>query len=129
MVENPETFEDEERKNVLWLLDSFIDQVNSMRKFLGGVAISAIIMTPFALMLSVFLITHPSFFAILEKEDQFGLMLLTLLILIIVISSILFITGLLQYRKIKSWYKNYQEYRRITDDIDKKISEKFDFDD
>ena len=86
-------------------------------------------MTPFALMLSVFLITHPSFFAILEKEDQFGLMLLTLLILIIVISSILFITGLLQYRKIKSWYKNYQEYRRITDDIDKKISEKFDFDD
>ncbi len=127
MDENSEI--SEERKNVLWLLDSFIDQINNMRKFLGGVAIAAIIMTPFALILSIFLLTHPSFFTILDQEDQFGVMLLTLLVLIIMISAVLFITGILQYRKIRVWYRNYIEYRRMNEDIDKKISEKFDFED
>lgn len=117
----------EERKNVLWLIDSFIHQINSMRKFLAGVAISAIVMTPFAILLSVYLLSHPSFLTILEKEGVFGIGLFSLLTVVIIISVILFITGILQYRKIRFWYKKYTEYKKAKDDIDRKISEKFNF--
>ena len=76
------------RFNILSIIETFIEQIFHIRKTLLGVSISAIIMAPIAIGLSVFLLRHPSFFAILETENEFGIVLSVLLGVIIIISLV-----------------------------------------
>ncbi len=110
------------RENILSLMDNFIEQITSIRKTLLGVSVSALILSPLAIGLSVYLIAHPSFFAILELENEFGLVLSILLGAVLVISSIWLTSGIKQYRSISSWGKRYNEYKREKDDMNRKIA-------
>jgi hypothetical protein len=110
------------RENILSLMDSFIEQITSIRKTLLGVSISALILAPFAIGLSVYLIIHPSFFAILEIENEFGSVLSVLLGAVLIISSIWLISGIRQYKSISSWSKRYDEYKKEKEDLDRKIA-------
>jgi hypothetical protein len=110
------------RENILSLMDSFIEQITSIRKTLLGVSISALILAPFAIGLSVYLIIHPSFFAILEIENEFGSVLSVLLRAVLIISSIWLISGIRQYKSISSWSKRYNEYKKEKEDLDRKIA-------
>jgi hypothetical protein len=67
-------------------------------------------MAPIAIGLSIYLLRHPSFFAILDMENEFGVVLGVLLTAIIIISSIWLIVGVRQYRLIGSWNKRYGDY-------------------
>lgn len=116
---------DPDRTNILTLLDSFIEQIDRIRKFLIGVSISSVILTPIAISLAIFLFSHPSFFRVLESESQFGLGLVVLLSSVIIISSILFVTGILQFRQIGSWHKKYKSFKKDKDDLNKYIAKKF----
>jgi hypothetical protein len=113
------------RENLLSLMDSFIEQVTSIRKTLLGVSISALVLAPLAIGLSVYLILHPSFFAILEIENEFGLVLSILLIAVLIISSIWLVSGIRQYKSINSWSKRYREYKKEKEDFDRKIASQY----
>jgi phosphatidylserine/phosphatidylglycerophosphate/cardiolipin synthase-like enzyme len=110
------------RENILSLMDGFIEQITSIRKTLLGVSISALILAPLAIGLSVYLILHPSFFAILEIENEFGLVLSILLVAVLIISSIWFASGIRQFRSISSWSKRYNGYKKEKEDMDRKIA-------
>jgi hypothetical protein len=113
------------RANLLTLMDAFIQQILNIRKTLLGVSISALILAPIAIGLSVYLIRHPSFFAILEIENEFGTVLSVLLGSVIIISSIWLYAGIKQYRKIGSWNSRYNAYLSEKREINKKISSQF----
>jgi hypothetical protein len=98
------------RRHFLSLVDVFIDRVFQIRKTFLRVSLSAVILAPLAIALSTFLLLHPSFFAVLEIENEFGLVLSLLLGAVIIISSIWLITGIRQYFLINSWKKRYNEY-------------------
>lgn len=117
-----------ERNNILYLLDSFIEQIHKIRKFLIGVSFSSIILAPIAISLALYLFTHHSFFRILEAENEFGFALLIFLSAVIIISSILFVTGIIQYKRIGSWHKKYESYKKEKDNVEQYISNKFNFD-
>lgn len=117
-----------ERNNILYLLDSFIEQIHKIRKFLLGVSISSIILAPIAISLTLYLFTHQSSFRVLETESEFGFGLVILLSAVIIISSILFVTGILQYKQIGSWHKKYESYKKEKDNVEQYISNKFKFD-
>ena len=113
------------RYTILSLIETFIEQIFHIRKTLLGVSISAIIMAPIAIGLSVFLLRHPSFFAILETENEFGVVLGVLLGAIIVISSIWLVVGIRQYRLIGSWNKRYGNYIREKQEMDRMIASQY----
>ena len=113
------------RYRILILLDNFIEQIFKIRKTLLGVSISALVLAPIAIGLSVFLLQHPSFFAILDIENEFGDILAVLLGTIIVISSIWLVAGIRQYRLISSWKKRYGDYIREKQEIDRKIASQY----
>lgn len=113
------------RANLLTLMDTFIQQILNIRKTLLGVSISALILAPIAIGLSVYLIRHPSFFAILEIENEFGTVLSVLLGSVITISSIWLYAGIKQYRKIGSWNSRYDAYLNEKREINRKISARF----
>jgi hypothetical protein len=113
------------RANLLTLMDTFIQQILNIRKTLLGVSISALILAPIAIGLSVYLIRHPSFFAILEIENEFGTILSVLLGSVITISSIWLYAGIKQYRKIGSWNSRYDAYLNEKREINRKISARF----
>ena len=121
--------DDKERRfsriDVLDIIDSFIDRILEIRRILLGVSISALILAPFAIGLSVFLITHPRFFNILEREYEFGAILSVLLGVIISVSSVWIVTGIRQHLALKSWNKRYQEYLRQKDEINRKITSEY----
>jgi hypothetical protein len=114
-----------ERNNILYIIDSFIEQITKIRRFFIGVSISSIILAPIAISLALYLFTHQSFFRIVEAEREFGFGLVVLLTAVIIISSILFVTGILQYRQIGSWHKKYESYKKEKDDVEQYISNKF----
>lgn len=116
------------RHNILSLVDSFIEQIFQIRKTLRGVSISAIVLGPLAIALSVYLVWNPSFFAILEIENEFGLVLSILLGAVIIISLLWLITGIRQYRLIGSWNKRYNEYIKEKQEIDKSIASQYGLD-
>ena len=113
------------RSDILSLLDDFIEQINQIRRTLFGVSISALLLSPLAIVLSIYLILHPSFFAILEIENEFGLVLSVLLSAVILISSIWLITGIRQYLSLSSWNNRYKEYIEEKQKIDKMIESKY----
>ena len=110
------------RANILILMDSFIEQITGIRKMLLGVSISALILAPFAFGLSLYLIVHPFFFAVLEIENEFGLVLSTLMGAVLVISSLWLVSGIKQYLSMGRWSKRYNEYIKAKEEIDKKIA-------
>ena len=113
------------RSDILSLLDDFIEQINQIRRTLFGVSISALLLSPLAIVLSIYLILHPSFFAIIEIENEFGLVLSVLLSAVILISSIWLITGIRQYLSLSSWNNRYKEYNEQKQKIDKMIESKY----
>jgi hypothetical protein len=119
------------RHNVISLMDSFIQQILATRKTLVlalSLSISSIVLAPFAIGLSVFLALHPSFFAILEREEEFGLFLSILLGGVVIVTSIWLIAGIKQYRSIISWNKNYNTFLKKKEEIDKDILSEYDLD-
>lgn len=118
-------------RNVLRLIDSFIEQMHKTRKTLAltlSLSISSIIIAPFAIGLSIFLLQHPSFFAVLEREYEFGLVLVCLLVAVIIVSSIWFVIGVKQYRAIISWNKKYSVYIKKKEELDRNIASEYELD-
>jgi hypothetical protein len=113
------------RYSILNLIETFIDQIFHIRKTLLGVSISAVIMAPIAIGLSVYLLRHPSFLAVLEIENDFGIVLAVLLGSIIIISSVWLVVGIRQYRLIGSWNKRYGNYIIEKQEIDRTIASQY----
>src|SRR5918992_1904718 len=96
------------RQDILALLDGFIQQIHNIRRILLGMSVSAIVLGPLAIALSIYLLLHPSFFAILERENEFGLVLTVLLGAVIITSGIWLVTGIRQYYSMNQWIKRYR---------------------
>jgi hypothetical protein len=116
------------RQDILSILDSFIQHVHHMRKLLLGVSVTAIILAPLAIVLSIYLLLHPSFFAVLDTENEFGLVLTVLLGAVIITSATWLFTGIRQYYSMSQWKNRYEEYRREKEEIDRKIASQFGLD-
>ena len=119
--DNSNNLTETSRANILTLMDSFIEEITSIRKTLLGVSVSALIVAPLAIGLSLYLILHPSFFVILEIENEFGLILIIFVVTVLIISSIWLTSGIRQYLSIGIWGKGYNEYKKEKEDIDRKI--------
>jgi hypothetical protein len=113
------------RHDILKLLDGFIDQIQQLRKIMLGMSVSAIVLAPLAIGLSVYLMRHPSFFAILEIENEFGLILSVLLGAVIVVSGIWLATGITQFRSMSTWKERFREYSQEKEELDRKIASRF----
>jgi hypothetical protein len=109
------------RANILTVMDSFIEEITSIRKTLLGVSVSALIVALLAIGLSIYLILHPSFFAIIEIENEFGLVLILFVAGVLIISSIWLTSGIRQYLSIGIWGKGYNEYKKGKENMDRKI--------
>jgi hypothetical protein len=126
--DNQDDFTSSTRQDILTLLDGFIQQIQNIRRILLGMSVSAIVLAPLAIALSVYLLVHPSFFAVLETENEFGLVLTVLLGAVIITSGIWLFTGIRQYSSMSQWKKRYEDYRREKQAIDRKIASQFGLD-
>jgi len=118
-------------QNVVHLIDRFIEQMLQTKKILTmtlSLSICSIIIAPIAVGLSIYLLQHPSFFALLEKENEFGLVLGGLLIAVIFVSSLWFIVGVKQYLSISSWNKKYSTYSKKKEELDRDIVSEYGLD-
>lgn len=116
------------QSNILSTVDYIIEKIQELRKIMIGVSISALILAPLAIALSVYLSTHPLFFKILEQKDEFGLFLSILLGSIIIISGIWLYTGIRQYRSLSPWKKRYDEYLKKKNELDSSLTSQYKLD-
>lgn len=114
--------------DILGTIDYIIEKIQSLRKVMLGVSISALILAPFAIGLSIYLMTHPTFYVMLENKDDFGIFLSILLGGIIVISGVWLFTGLRQYISLSSWDKRYNRYIHKKEELDSSISKEYNLD-
>jgi hypothetical protein len=121
--------DDDSRQGVLEVIESFVDKIQKIRLLLAGISVSALILAPFAIGMSVYLITHEQFYFILDEYDEFGTFLSALLGTVIVISIIWLALGMRQYVMLKSWNERYTKYIKRKEEIDEKISSQFRLDD
>jgi hypothetical protein len=116
------------RSNVLSIIDNFIEQILKIRTTLFGVFLSALVLAPLAIGLSVFLLQHPSFLAVLDIENEFGIVLGILLFAVIIISSVWLLVGIKQYLSINTWNQRYREYTKEKQEVDRDIATKYGLD-
>ncbi len=116
------------RENILNTMDSFLDKIQNLRAILIGVSLSALILAPFAIGISVYLVTHPTFLLIIEHERDFGFMLMVLIVGILVISGLWLAVGIKQYRSLSDWNQRYCGYLKKKEDLDKTISSQYNLD-
>jgi uncharacterized membrane protein len=118
-------------QNIISLMDNFIEQLLQARRTLVvafTLSVSSIILAPLAVGISIYLLLHPSFFVALENQDEFGIFLSVLLVGIIIVSSIWLVTGIKQYRSIKSWNKKYDIFVKKREEIDRNIVSEYELD-
>ena len=113
--------EDYTRHDILSTIDYIIEKIQNLRKVMLGVSISTLVLAPFAIGISAYLLTHPSFFVILENKDEFGVFLSILLGAIIVISVVWLIVGIRQYHSLSVWKNRYPSYQQQKDKLDESI--------
>lgn len=109
-------------------MDVFIEKIQQLRGLMLGVSLSAIFLAPLAIVLSLYLVTHPKFLHILENENEFGFILIVLITVVLVTSGIWLITGLQQFRSLSSWNKRYSNYLKKRNDLDNLISSEYKLD-
>ena len=127
-IENQDGLSSSTRQDILTMLYGFIQQIHHIRKILLAMSVSAIVLGPLAIALSIYLLSHASFFALLERENEFGLILTVLLGAVIIILGIWLVTGIRQYYSMSQWKKRYEEYQREKEAIDRKIASQFGLD-
>lgn|SRR5690349_21783459 len=116
------------RFSLVEVIEGFIDKINQIRSTLVGISISALILAPLAIGLSIYLITHPHFFFILEEFDEFGIYLSVFLGIIISMSVVWFVLGIRQYIMLKSWNQKYTKYLKRKEQVEDTISSEFGLD-
>jgi len=120
---------EKERNDILSSMDDFIEKIQQIRGIMLGVSLSALILAPFAVGISLYLITHPRFLMLVENENEFGYLLVVLLTGIFVVSGIWLYTGIKQFRSLSSWNDRYCNYIKRREELDKSISAKFSLED
>jgi hypothetical protein len=110
------------RRNILDQMDEFIERISSIRRALLGMSLSAIVLAPLSMSLSVYLVVHPSFYNVLDLEDEFGYVLAVFLGIVMAISMAWLVNGVRQYRSMGSWNKRYREYLAEKDKMDQIIA-------
>jgi len=113
------------RNDILSSMDIFIEKIQHIKGLMLGVSISALILAPFAIVISLYLITHPKFFHLVENETEFALMLILFITVVLVTSGIWLVTGIQQFRSLSSWNKRYCGYLKKREDLDESISSKY----
>jgi len=113
------------RNDILSSMDGFIEKIQHIKGLMLGVTLSAIILAPLAIGISAYLITHPQFLLLVENENEFGFMLIILLMVVLVTSGIWLVTGIQQFRSLNSWNKRYCNYLRKRKDLDDEITSKY----
>ena len=116
---------DQERNDILSSMDGFIEKIQQLKGMMLGVSLSALVLAPFAVGISGYLITHPKFLKLIENENEFGFMLIVLLTMVPITSGIWLITGLRQLKSLSSWNKRYSNYLKKRESLDESISSKF----
>jgi hypothetical protein len=86
------------------------------------------VLAPLAIAISIYLLVHPSFYAVLDTEDEFGFVLSILLGAVIMISAIWLVTGVKEYRSMSSWKGRYTQYMKEKEEMDRKIASRFGLD-
>lgn len=117
-----------EGNDILRSMDNFIDKIQQLRSIMLGVSLSALVLAPFAIGISLYLVTHPKFLTLVENENEFGYLLVILLTGIFVTSGIWLYTGIKQFKSLSSWNKRYCNYVKRKDELDKSIYAKFSLD-
>ena len=115
--------------DILSSMDSFIEKIQQIKGMMWGVSLSALILAPFALGITVYLITHPKFYLVIEGENEFGFLLVILLTMVLVTSGIWFVAGIRQLKSLRSWNKRYCNYLTKKEKLDDEITSKFHLDD
>ncbi|MFB5604803.1 MAG: hypothetical protein ACE5R7_00775 [Nitrosarchaeum sp.] len=116
----------DERTDILSSMDSFIEKIQQLKGIMLGVSLSALILAPMAIIISLYLITHPKFLLILERESDFGFLLMTMLAVTFVTSAIWLVAGLRQFKSLNKWNDRYYEYLQKKERLDQSISSKYD---
>jgi len=120
---------EQESNDILSSMDGFIEKIQHIKGIMLGVSLSALILAPFAIGISSYLITHPKFLLLIENENEFGFMLIILLTMVIITSGIWLVAGLRQFQSLNSWNKRYCDYLEKRDSLDETIAKKFHLDD
>ena len=114
--------------DILGTIDYIIEKIQDLKKIMLGVSVSALVLAPFAIGLSIYLMSHPTFFYLLDTKDEFGVFLSILLGGIIIISGIWLYTGIRQYLSLSSWNKRYSNYIKKKEELDSSILREYNLD-
>ena len=113
------------RSTVLALIESYITQMLILRKTLLLVFVSGVILAPVSIVLSVYILMHPSLNEIMDRQDNFGEVLVILLTAVFISCVLWFGLSLKQYISIGQWNRRYKQYLIEHDVFEKQLLQRY----
>ena len=113
------------RLDIVTSMDDFIFQMLKIRRTLLYISISALILVPLAIGLSLFLISHPTFFAVLEIEMISYRPWHTVGSANHYFYHDDYCRDLAMPSIVVKWTKGYREFQREREEADRKIAEEY----
>ena len=111
--------------SIVGVMDSFISSIQDIKKFVFSFSLVGVILSVLSVGISVYLMTHAQFFAILDEYNDFGVVLGLFLGVIMVVSSIWFAVGIKQYTMLKMWNSKYDKYAKKMQRLEDTIASEF----
>lgn len=136
MTESNNDKSKDEHENIFKILDGTIADLNKTKKMFLVMILSILIIPPIVLivMMAVFdspiefrgteQMTMEEFEELREKHSQSGLIFRPPQLVIFAVSLVWVCIGIRQYFVLTKWSKKYDRYKKLQEDVDKKLDEK-----
>jgi hypothetical protein len=113
---------EEERTNLLEVIDSLIEHVNSQRVWFMALLVSALIVAPIAILFTLLLILHPGIMVRLFRLVPVAAsLIMAYLVLTLGMSTLWLIIGLKEYGFLSKWNARFKKYFSLKEQLDREL--------
>ncbi|WP_455277517.1 hypothetical protein [[Eubacterium] cellulosolvens] len=125
-MDKSEEGKENNRTNILELIDNLILHINSERLWFNLIVFSSVFIAPVSLLFTIFLVLRGKFLSIIFRVSPLiGFMVIGYFLLNFIIASLWLIVGIKEYRFLSKWNERFKKYFSLKEQIDRELQKEF----
>ena len=125
-MDKSEEGRENDRTNILELIDNLILHINSERLWFNLIIFSSVFIAPVSLLFTMFLVLRGKFLSIIFRVSPLiGFMVIGYFLLNFIIASLWLIVGIKEYRFLSKWNERFKKYYSLKEQIDRELQKEF----
>jgi hypothetical protein len=121
-MSKPKESKENDRTNILELIDNLILHINSERLWFNLIVFSSVFIAPVSLFFTILLILRGKFLSIVFRVNPLiGFMVIGYFLLNFIMALLWLIVGIKEYRFLSKWNERFKKYFSLKEQIDREL--------